>query len=57
MTEPNEVEPMTNEQSKRVEILARLDELDRLTELTHDSETLKRIAERKKTLRAELDSL
>lgn len=48
---------MTNEQSTRTEILARLDELDRLQDITTDRETLERIAERKKALRIALDKL
>jgi len=35
---------MTNVQAKRLEILARLDELSRLEEITDNSETLKLIA-------------
>ena len=48
---------MTNEQAKRMDILARLDEINRLEELTEDTETLKWIKERKKALRAALESL
>lgn len=47
---------MTDNQAKRTEILARLDELDRLTETTTDRETLDRIAERKKALRTLLET-
>lgn len=48
---------MTDKQAERAEILARLDELDRLADCTIDSDTLERIAERKKALRAALQSL
>ena len=48
---------MTNVQAKRLEILARLDELSRLEEITDNSETLKLIAERKKALRTALESI
>jgi len=48
---------MTDKQAKTLDILARLDELNQLEELTNDSETLKRIAERKKALRIALESL
>lgn len=48
---------MTNQQAKRADILARLDELYRLEEGVKDSEILKMIAERKKALRAALESL
>lgn len=51
----SEEEIMTNEQSQRMEILARLDELDRLASTTNDRETLEKIAERKKALRAALE--
>lgn len=46
---------MTDKQSERLENLARLDELERLKDLTTDRETLERIAEREKALRAALD--
>lgn len=48
---------MTNEQSKRMEILARLDELDQLQETTTDSATLETIKARKKALRTALESI
>lgn len=48
---------MTNEQAKRADILARIDELNRLEELTDDSKTKEMIAERKKALREALDSI
>ena len=48
---------MTDKQAKRADLLARLDELDRVTEITTDRETLERIAERKKALRTALESL
>ena len=50
-----EVNEMTDKQSERLENLARLDELERLKHLTTDRETLERIAEREKALRAALD--
>lgn len=46
---------MTDKQAERDEILIRLDELDRTEHNTTDSETLERIAARKKALRNELD--
>lgn len=46
---------MTDKQAERVDILARLDELDRMALITTDRETLNKIAERKKALRAALD--
>lgn len=52
-----EVDRMTNEQAKRADYLARLDELSRLEEITTDRETLERIAQRKKAIREALDSL
>ena len=52
-----EVERMTNEQAKRADYLARLDELSRLEESTTDHETLKLIAQRKKAIREALDSI
>lgn len=48
---------MTNEQSRRMEILARIDELDRLADTTTDRATLMQIAERKKALRTALEKL
>lgn len=48
---------MTDKQAARADILARLDELDRLATDTTDRETLEKIAERKKALRAALESL
>lgn len=50
-------ENMTNEQAKRADILARLDELNRMEEATTDPKTLEVIAERKKVLRTALESL
>ena len=50
-------EQMTDKQAKRSDILARLDELDRMEEITTDSDTLKWIAERKEVLRTALDSI
>lgn len=46
---------MTDKQAERADILARLDELDRLEAITTDRETLNKIAERKKALREALD--
>lgn len=46
---------MTDKQAERADILARLDELDRLALITTDRATLEYIAERKKALRAALD--
>ena len=48
---------MTNEQAKRADILARIDELDRMQEATDDEKTKEMIAERKKALREALDSI
>lgn len=48
---------MTDKQAQRAELLARIDELDRLTEHTTDPQTLKTIAARKKALRAALEAL
>lgn len=48
---------MTDKQADKVEILARLDELDRMTNRTTDRELLEYIAERKKALRTALESL
>lgn len=46
---------MTDKQAERLDILARLDELDRMALITTDRETLNKIAERKKALREALD--
>ena len=46
---------MTDKQAERLDILARLDELDRMALITTDRETLEKIAERKKALRIALD--
>lgn len=56
-TDKAEVINMTDTQARRADLLARLDELDRLTSCTTDRETLERIAERKKAIREALDSL
>lgn len=48
---------MTNQQALRADLLARLDELDRMTEYTTDRDTLASIAERKKVIRETLDKL
>lgn len=46
---------MTDKQADKTEILARLDELDRMATHTTDRATLEYIAERKKALRIALD--
>lgn len=46
---------MTDKQADKVEILARLDELDRMATNTTDCATLEYIAERKKALRIALE--
>jgi hypothetical protein len=46
---------MTDKQAERADILARLDELDRLATITTDRATLEYIAERKKALREALE--
>ena len=48
---------MTNEQSTRFEILARIDQLMRVEEITTDAKTLEWIREQKRELRAKLDTL
>ena len=48
---------MTNEQSDRLMILARLDQLMRVEEVATDEKTLEWIRERKKELRAKLDDI
>lgn len=48
---------MTNEQSRRNEILTRIDELNRMEEVTTDPQTLEYIKQRKKELRKDLDTL
>lgn len=53
----HEVETMmTNEQSRELTILSRLDELNRMKEHTTDPAMLEYIAEREKVLRAALTS-
>lgn len=47
---------MTNEQSRRMELCARLDELEQIQNRTTDPETLKYLAEREKALKAALQS-
>ena len=47
---------MTDTQARRADLYARLDELNRLKDLTTDRELLNLIAEREKALRAALDS-
>ena len=56
MDKKPEVMPMTNEQSREMMILARLDELERLKAHTTDPKMLECIAEREKVLRAALTS-
>lgn len=48
---------MTDKQSDKTETLARIDELDRLEEITTDPATLVYITARKKALRSALDKL
>ena len=48
---------MTDKQAKRADLLARIDELDRLTEIVTDPVVLDAIRARKKALRAELATL
>lgn len=50
-----EVQNMTDRQAERLEILARLDELDRMKTQTTDQEMQEVIEERKKALREALD--
>ncbi len=50
-------EMMTDTQKKRLEMLARIDEIDRMMDCTTDEELLEKMAERKKALRAALQSL
>lgn len=57
MDEVQEVLHMTDMQAKRADLLARLDELDRMTAITTDRATLEKIAERKKAIRTALDKL
>lgn len=52
-----EGEIMTDEQAKRADCEARLDELDRLQEVTTDVKVLEYIKARKKELRQRLDTL
>ena len=54
---PSEVLPMSNEQSQRLELLARIDQLDRLADEVTDPDTLERIKAHKKALRHTLDKL
>lgn len=49
--------PMTDKQADKTEVLARIDELDRLEEVTTDPATLIYITARKKALRIALDKL
>ncbi len=49
-------EPMTDEQSRTLELLARLDELDRMQDKATDPQLLLIIKQRKTQLRAALDN-
>lgn len=57
MDDRQEAVPMTDAQAERADLLARLDELDRLAEQTTARDTLRCIADRKKALRAALDKV
>lgn len=48
---------MTVMLEKRLEMLARIDEIDRMMDYTTDEELLKKMAERKKALRTALANL
>ena len=48
---------MTDKQSDKAEMAARIDELDRMEEITTDPVMLRYITERKKVLRTALDKL
>ena len=48
---------MTDTQEKRLEMLARIDEIDRMMDYTNDDELLKKMEERKKALRTALANL
>mgnify|MGYP006983167715 FL=1 len=48
---------MTVTLEKRLEMLARIDEIDRMMDYTTDEELLKKMAERKKALRTALANL
>ena len=54
--ELQELIEMTDMQSERLEILSRIDELDRMTEVTTDRDTLTFISKRKKALRECLEN-
>lgn len=47
---------MTDEQAKRADLEARIDELDRLEDVTEDAKVLEYIKARKKELRDRLDT-
>lgn len=51
------VETMTDEQARRADLEARIDELDRMAEVTEDAKALEYIKARKKELRTKIDSL
>ena len=51
------MDEMTDKQSKEMSILARIDELDRLREVTTDEATKAAIDDRKAALRTELTTL
>ena len=53
-TTDTEVAKMTNHQSDRMEILARIDELERLKETTDDERVIEKIKARLKELRERL---
>ena len=52
-----EVIAMTDEQARRADIEARIDELDRLSDVTEDGKVLEYIKARKKELRMKIDAL
>lgn len=51
-----EEKPMTNHQSDRMETLARIDELERLKEMTDDERVIEKIKARLKELRNSLQA-
>lgn len=55
MTKKKEV-GMTNEQSRRLEILARIDELERINTQNLPPEFIENLEQRKKALRSELNT-
>ncbi len=52
----NQEVPMTNEQSRRLEILSRLDELERLDTTDWTAKQIEALVQRKKALRAQLNT-